>query len=140
MEEDNTDVLMQSILQELQTLNQNFSDYRVYIEDRNTLADEKAVQKEQALAEKEAEQAEKLKQEEQEQQEQVSAQATETDSYIEKLTLISNTLTDFETKTTTHSENIEYNTSYIVTTQCIVVGLIALTAGFFFARVVFRKL
>lgn len=146
-ESSNTD-LLQQILQELQTLNQNFSDYRVYIEDRNTRFDEKIAQEEQVKADAEAKSAEEAKQaEEQKQAEEMEKQAEEPDPYMDKLTVISDTLTDFKSESLSRqdtvsstSENIEYNTSYMFTVQCILLGVLTLVAGFLFAKSALRKL
>lgn len=138
--------LLQSVLQELQTLNQNFSDYRVYIEERNMQADEKALQEEQAKAEVEAQQALEKQQAEEAKQaeaEKAVSEQAETDPLMEKVASINDTLTGYVKKYETTSgtaENIEYNTSYLFSVQCIMLGVVTLFAGFFFARSAFKKL
>lgn len=145
-ESSNTD-LLQQILQELQTLNQNFSDYRVYIEDRNTRFDEKIAHEEQVKADAEAKSAEEAKQAEEQKQAEAEKQTEEPDPYMDKLTVISDTLTDFKSESLSRqdtvsstSENIEYNTSYMFTVQCILLGVLTLVAGFLFAKSALRKL
>ena len=138
----NEDTLLQ-ILQELKILNENVSEYKEYVYERNENADKEAKVKaeEEAKVKADAEKAEA----EQEQAKQESEDIT-TDTLAE-LAGIHSTLSDFSntykqayTETASINDNLEYNSNMQFVVSSIGVGLLALLLGFIFARTVFRKL
>lgn len=137
--------LLQQILTELKTMNENFSSYYTYVSDRDiSLAQEREQEKE----------LERLTQEEQAQSEETTAVnpydeqlsniQTVLSSVDESLKTVSNTETiDYTEKIQamqTTQENIEYNTNYAVLLGFVVIAVLGVLAGFIFARNFFRKI
>ena len=127
---------LQQMLEQMKQLNENFTEFTQYIEERDKKADAKEQQQE----------AEKKALSEQ-QQKDTSLQQESVDSYLAKLTDIHTALTDFEkdyqtTSTATRGsvENIEYNTNFDFIFSAVTVGLLALVIGVLIGRTFFRKL
>ena len=126
----------QQMLEQMKQLNENFTEFTQYIEERDKKADAKEQQQEKeqkALSEQ--------------QQKDTSLQQESVDSYLSKLTDIHATLTDFEKDYQTTSvatrgsvENIEYNTNFDFIFSAVTVGLLALVIGVLIGRTFFRKL
>lgn len=132
--------LLQEILQELKTLNSNFSQYTQYSYDRDATADEKAEQEEEDKAQQEQAQADQ-------EQQQRDADQNETATTLSTLTDIHSTLSDFEDayKNTTESstvvnDNLLFNSNMQFILSTVGVGLLGILFGSFLARVIFRKL
>lgn len=118
---------LQLILKELQTLNENFSEFKVYITDRNN-----------AIDEKQAEEGE------------VQQNTAETGLYQEQLAGIQSTLSSFEETASAymadnavvpeHLENIEFSASYTTSLLVVIIAVVSVLCGFKLGGVFFRKL
>lgn len=117
--------IQKEILSELKRLNEGTTEFKGYIEERNKEQDEtQAKEKEAADSEKEE----------------------TTDSYTSLLSALTDLSSKFDTYTKqneeilTYMENIEFNTSYGLAFDAVLVGFLSLVAGIFFGRIAFRKL
>lgn len=81
-------VLFNEILEELKAVNQNITEYRQYVEERDKQADKKTAQQEKAQAEKEQQQAEEEKQLVEKQQSESSTSSQSVQTLVEQSTAI----------------------------------------------------
>lgn len=117
--------IQKEILEELKNLNEVTAEFTDYIEERNKEQDEtQAKEKETADSEKEE----------------------TADSYTSLLSALTDLSSKFDTYTKqneeilSYMENIEFNTSYGLAFDAVLVGFLSLVAGIFFGRIAFRKL
>lgn len=124
---------LQQMLEQMKQLNQNFAEFKEYIEERDKKSDEEQAKQEQQQSEQQIKDS--------------TLQQESVDTYLAKLTDIHTALTDFEkgyedTSTTLQGsvENIEYNTNFDFVFSAVTVGILALLVGILIGRIFFRKL
>lgn len=134
--------LLQQIVSEMKTLNTNFDIYTTYINDRDTsIVQEKEAEKQQAESQEILDTAQDVVNPYDEPLSNIQDILTSVD---ENLKTVSTSETADYTKSIeaiqSTQENVEFNTSYLVSMQFAVIAGIYVIAAFLLGRIFFRKI
>lgn len=136
------DTNTEDILLELRTLNQNFTEFFDYIKERDSLSDEEKESVIQADKEKDSRFQEYLKSEEKYKETLLThtEKLSNIDSYIRSLQESEKNPSEFDTSVQGYLSNMEFNSSYQVILNFIIIGMLGLILGMFLIKSILRKL